>query len=187
MAKNKTPDWLSFMVDIGQSKNHWTAKISLLYCFAFYDDDAVDSAFSLVKSRLALGSPNCLFVFSPPRLKWPNTHPYVKPFSRLEKGIIGPASLLHGWHWVLFCIGTAYIGTRLCLRNESEYFCVGTFVCWMARVRQKVDVWYDEVSWKGKGEKRQCQKRTERAQFSSTECVSQLAYWGCTYAILSLF
>ena len=45
----------------------------------------MDSAFSLVKSRLALGSPGCLFGFSPPRLKWPNTHPYVKPFSRLGK------------------------------------------------------------------------------------------------------
>ena len=30
------------------------------------------------------------------------SHPRWNPFPDQERGIIGPASLLHGWHWVLF-------------------------------------------------------------------------------------
>ena len=76
------------------------------------------TAFSLVKSRLALKSHCCLVVHSfvqvSPCRKLPNTQENScwaplsahihrwHPFPDQERGIIGPASLLHSWHWVLF-------------------------------------------------------------------------------------
>ena len=74
------------------------------------------TAFSLVKSRLAPGSPGCLGVCSSsPCRKWPNTQEngcWLPPSDHIqsetlfqtrqdqEKGMDGPASLLHSWLWV---------------------------------------------------------------------------------------
>ena len=81
---------------------------------AMYCAIAKDCLLTLVKSRLALGSPGCSFVRSSPCRKCPNTqkngywlphsdhiHEWY-PFSDQEWEIIGQASLLHGWHWILF-------------------------------------------------------------------------------------
>jgi len=74
---------------------------------------AKDCLLTLVKSRLALGSPGCSW----PCRKWPNTQENgccLPPSDHIqskilfqtkqdqERGMNGPASLLHSWHWVLF-------------------------------------------------------------------------------------
>ena len=87
-------------------------KIGECFCILKYEI-LQKTAFSLVKSRLALGSPGCSFVWLSPCRKLPNTqengwwlahsdhiHSW-NPFLDQERGIIGPASLLHSWHWVL--------------------------------------------------------------------------------------
>ena len=80
---------------------------------------AKDCLLTLVKSRLALGSPGWLFVRSfvtMPKMaqyteKWlllpPSDHiQSVTLFPDQERGMNGPASLLHSWHWVLLFILT---------------------------------------------------------------------------------
>ena len=74
---------------------------------------AKDCLLTLVKSRLALGSPGCSW----PCRKWPNTQENgccLPPSDHIqskilfqtkqdqERGMNGPASLFHSWHWVLF-------------------------------------------------------------------------------------
>ena len=79
---------------------------------------AKDCLLTLVKGRLALRSPGCrLFVRLSPCRKWPNTQKngcWLPPSDHIqrktlfqtrqdqEKGMNGPASLLHSWRWVLF-------------------------------------------------------------------------------------
>ena len=78
---------------------------------------AKDCLLTLVKSRLALGSPRCSFGCSSPCRKWPNTQgngcwlplsdhiqseTLFQTRQDQEKGMNGPASLLHSWRWVLF-------------------------------------------------------------------------------------
>ena len=75
---------------------------------------AKDCLLTLVKSRLALGSPGC--DCSSPCQKWPNTQEngcWLLPSGHIQsenlfqirqyqkKGMNGPASLLHSWRWVL--------------------------------------------------------------------------------------
>ena len=72
------------------------------------------TAFSLVKSWLALRSLDCLFVCLSPCGKWPHTQEngcYCPPLiTSIWETLLqtrqdqerGPASLLHSWHWVLF-------------------------------------------------------------------------------------
>ena len=82
---------------------------------AMYCAIAKDCLLTLVKSRLALGSPGC--DCSSPCQKWPNTQEngcWLLPSGHIQsenlfqirqyqkKGMNGPASLLHSWRWVLF-------------------------------------------------------------------------------------
>ena len=77
---------------------------------------AKDCLLTLVKGRLALGSPGCSFVCLSPCQKWPNTQDngcWLPPSDHIqsethfqtrqdqENGMNGPASLLHSWRWVL--------------------------------------------------------------------------------------
>ena len=95
--------------------NHNTGQCAFAGLHIFWDF-LQKTAFSLVKSRLALGSSSwmfgCLFVTMPKMAsftwKWlwiapPSDHIQgKKTFSRpdQERGTIGPASLLHSWRWV---------------------------------------------------------------------------------------
>ena len=75
-----------------------------------------DCLLTLVKSRHALGSPVWSFVCSSQRRKWLNTWLLTAPSDDIqsetlfqtrqdqERGMIGPASLLHSWHWVLLVL-----------------------------------------------------------------------------------
>ena len=98
---------------------------------------AKDCLLTLVKSRLALGSPGCS---SPCRI-WPNTQENgccLPPSDHIqskilfqtkqdqERGMNGPASLLHSWHWVLFYI---WSGNEWWSKaNKFKYFDNGDLV-----------------------------------------------------------
>ena len=85
-------------------------------------------AFSLFKSRLALGSPGCSVGCSSPCRKWPNTQEngywlppsdHIHSWPDQERGIISQASLLHSWHWVLFfqCLEKLFCDILIFLRS----------------------------------------------------------------------
>ena len=104
----------------------------------------------------ALGSPGCLFGCLPLCQKWPNTHTYVKPFSRLGKS--------NNWSSQSFAgltLGLVLYWYGIYCHYVYEMN-LNNFVKWMAIVRQQVDVWYDKVSRKGREKKDSVRKRRNR-------------------------
>ena len=120
----------------------------------------------MVKSRLALGSPGCSFVRLSPCQKWPNTKEngyWLPPSDHIqsetlfqtrqdqEKGMNGPASLLHSWRGVLFILKLLLILTLQRSNTNapsSNIFCT-TSEYWVGtrkeRWKRKCNHWQSRI------------------------------------------
>ena len=107
-------DWSEVVLDSGiggKTKWHTTQllKCSIRYSRTDCRQPNIDKNRLLSGQEQACSRIICLFGGSSQCQEWPNTqengcwsHPRSNPFPDQGRGIIGPASLLHGWHWVLF-------------------------------------------------------------------------------------
>ena len=98
-----------------------------------------------------------------------------------EWGIIFQASLLQGWHWVLFCIGMAYIVT-----TSTKWIWIILSNGWLLSGNRSM---FGMIRYQGKGGRKKTvsEKDGTGSVLVTRVCLSQLTYWGCTYVVLSPF